>query len=73
MENKYRCELEFISMDKQIYDKGKSDALDEVRAEIAGLAPDDPDDEYYEGEAYGIAMAIRVIDKHRQKVRNKGE
>ena len=32
------CEIEFRSMDKQIYDKGRADVLDKIRAEIEQLS-----------------------------------
>ena len=31
------CEMEFRLRDRQIYDKGRADVLDKIRAEIKGL------------------------------------
>lgn len=48
------CEMEFRSRDRQIYDKGRADALDKIRAEIKAMS----------GDIETIADVLKIIDKY---------
>lgn len=62
------CEMEFRSKDRQIYDKGRADVLDKLRAEIAVLDDADYD---YEGYYKAVTDALKIIDKYRAESENK--
>ena len=55
------CEMEFKSRDKRIYDKGRTDALEQVRAEIEAEKQGYPPsaDEYKI-----INKVLQIIDKY---------
>ncbi len=54
------CEMEFRSRNRQIYDKGRADALDKIRAEIAEEAKCTMN----ENRAGGLYKALQIIDKY---------
>ena len=79
------CEMEFWSRDKQIYDKGRADALDKIRAEIETKYGPCDICEYFENYDYeendiseyrpigNIADILQIIDKYRDRAESEGE
>lgn len=68
------CEMEFRSRDRQIYDKGRADVLDKIRAEIQDIAFDSQE---IDGEHESIMIlelndALNIIDKHKAESEENG-
>ena len=61
------CEMEFISRDRQIYNKGRTDALDKLRNEIECLTITEGGNDYTRkmAELYSLKnKALQIIDKY---------
>ena len=65
------CEMEFRSRDKQIYDKGRADVLDKIRAEIKALSPEPTAYDVVDGNPIKDAVweiitdVLKIIDKYK--------
>ena len=65
-------DMEFKARDKQIYDKGKMDVLDKIRAEIDRIEINGQIDEhtlFIRGAEEVKNMVLEIIDKYRGEVR----
>lgn len=62
------CEMEFRLRDRQIYDKGRADVLDKIRAEIEHIGGDDEKafcKNLNESYKQGLKDALKVINKYK--------
>lgn len=70
------CEMQFISRDRQIYNKGRTDVLDKIRAEFISLYPMN-----YAGEpelggsccVFSLNKVLKIIDKYKAESEDKDE
>ena len=58
------CEMEFRSRDRQIYDKGRADVLDKMRAEIVELWQNEP----CAIEGGCLDEILEIIDKYKEEI-----
>lgn len=63
------CEMEFKSRDRRIYNKGKADVLDKIRAEIEQLIGERNLDDY--DFCSGLICARKIIDKYKAESEDK--
>jgi len=69
----YKCliDMEFKARNRQIYDKGKMDVLDKIRAEIKALSPEPTAYDVVDGNPIKdavwetIADVLKIIDKYK--------
>lgn len=67
------CEMEFRSGDKQIYDNGRADILDKIRAEIEETYMNITYQDNKDRKAtWGLRKALEIIDKYKADRRNDG-
>jgi hypothetical protein len=60
-------DMEFKARDRQIYDKGKMDVLDKIRAEIKALSNANPS-YWHSGDMVDRDDVIEIIDKYKAEV-----
>jgi hypothetical protein len=64
-------DMEFKARDRQIYDKGKMDVLDKIRAEIKALSPEPTAYDVVDGNPIKDAVwetlsdVLKIIDKYK--------
>lgn len=68
------CELEFRTRDKRMYDKGRADALEQIREEIESQIKDDQQNATYQQAVNaGYLGALAIIDRYTGGADAKGE
>ena len=75
----HKCliDMEFKARDRQIYDKGKMDVLDKIRAEIEHVIDNTYDSTDYDKSLYngaykdGLYEALDIIDKYKAESEGK--